>query len=358
MPEAAFDPAAIAADAVALAELYGGTGHEQVRIDWLQERLEHAPGSRYVDRVGNLVWAFGPPPYRLAVLVHVDDVFDEATERGVTRRDGWLCGPGIGDNAIAVATAVAVASCELAGPGPRPVAVVFTVGEEGLGGLRGARHACRELAPEAVLALEGHGCDRVFTDAVGSLRVRFTVTGPGGHSWWDRGRPSAVHELTGLLHAMIASVPAPLTVNVGLVEGGSGVNAIAARASATVEWRATDQAALDRQEAALAGLGPAVTAGLQLAVERLDRRPAGSLSVTHPLVAAVLRARLSIGLSVTTADGSTDANAALAAGIPAVALGCCQGEDMHALTERIRADSIATGAAQLRAVLAEVLAPS
>ena len=36
----------------------------------------------------------------------------------------------------------------------------------------------------------------------------------------------------------------------------------------------------------------------------------------------------------------------------------CQGEDMHAPTERIRADSIATGAAQLRAVLAEVLAPS
>jgi hypothetical protein len=31
---------------------------------------------------------------------------------------------------------------------------------------------------------------------------------------------------------------------------------------------------------------------------------------------------------------------------------------MHAPTERIRADSIAIGAAQLRAVLAEVLAPS
>ena len=297
MPEAAFDPAAIAADAVALAELHGGTGREQVRIDWLQGRLEHAPGSRYVDGVGNLVWAFGPPPYRLAVLVHVDDVFDEATERGVTRRDGWLCGPGIGDNAIAVATTAAVAERELAGPAPLPVAVVFTVGEEGLGGLRGARHACRELAPEAVLALEGHGCDRVFTDAVGSLRVRFTVTGPGGHSWWDRGRPSAVHELAGLLHAMIASVPALLTVNVGLIEGGSGVNAIAARASATVEWRATDQAALDRQEAALAGLGPAglgpaslgpaslgpaVAAGLRLSVECLDRqRPAPCPSPTR-----------------------------------------------------------------------------
>ena len=58
---------------------------------------------------------------------------------------------------------------------------------------------------------------------------------------------------------------------------------------------------------------------------------------------------------MTTADGSTDANAALAVGIPAVALGCCDGENMHAPTERIRADSIATGAEQLRAVLAELL---
>jgi tripeptide aminopeptidase len=98
-----------------------------------------------------------------------------------------------------------------------------------------------------------------------------------------------------------------------------------------------------------------VSLGLRLSVQQLDRRPAGSIPLTHPLVAAVLRARRSIGLSATTADGSTDANAALAAGIPALALGCCEGEDMHAPTERIRADSIAAGARQLRAVLAEVL---
>jgi acetylornithine deacetylase/succinyl-diaminopimelate desuccinylase-like protein len=356
MTGTAFDPAAIAADAVRLAELDGGTGREGARIDWLLRRLHEAPGSRRIDGAGNLVWTFGPPPYRLAVLVHVDDVFGEATVRGVTQRDGWLSGPGIGDNAIAVATAVAIAERDLADPampGPLPVAIVFTVGEEGLGGLRGARHACRELAPEAVLALEGHGCDRVFTDAVGSLRVRVTVTGPGGHSWWDRGRPSALHELVRLLHEMISSAPARRPVNVGLVDGGTGVNAIAARASATVEWRSTDQAELDHQDAALAGLE--VSAGLRLSVERLDSRPAGSVPLTHPLVAAIQRARRSIGLPATTADGSTDANAALAAGIPAVALGCCEGEDMHAPTERIRADSIVTGARQLRAVLQEVL---
>jgi acetylornithine deacetylase/succinyl-diaminopimelate desuccinylase-like protein len=58
-----------------------------------------------------------------------------------------------------------------------------------------------------------------------------------------------------------------------------------------------------------------------------------------------------------TSDGSAGANAALAAGIPAVALGCAKGENMHVPTERIRADSIVTGARQLRAVLQEVPEP-
>lgn len=366
MARAAYDSAAIASDAVELAELDGGTGREQVRIDWLLHRLHQAPGSRTVDGVGNLVWTFGPPPYCLALLVHVDDVFGAGTARGVTERDGWLCGPGIGDNAVAVATTIAAAERVLADRAftdltltdrapvePLPLAIVFTVGEEGLGGLRGARHACRELAPAAVLALEGHGCDRVITEAVGSLRVQVSVKGPGGHSWWDRGRPSAVHELVHLLDQLIASAPGRRPINVGLVEGGTGVNAIAAGAGATVEWRSIDQAELDRQEASLGRLK--VSAGLELSVERLDSRPAGSISPGHPLLAAVQRARRSIGLATSTGDGSTDANAALAVGIPALALGCCAGENMHAPTERIRADSIVTGARQLSAVLEEVL---
>ena len=63
---------------------------------------------------------------------HVDDVFGEQTARGVTRRDGWLCGPGTGDNAIAVATAVAVIERALAGPGEKPLAVALgcCVGED------------------------------------------------------------------------------------------------------------------------------------------------------------------------------------------------------------------------------------
>ena len=58
----------------------------------------------------------------------------------------------------------------------RPLAVVFTVGEEGLGNLRGALHACGELRPEMAIALEGHGLDDVCVDAVGSVRARLPCT--------------------------------------------------------------------------------------------------------------------------------------------------------------------------------------
>ena len=41
----------------------------------------------------------------------------------------------------------------------------------------------------------------------------------------------------------------------------------------------------------------------------LDSRAASCVPISHPLVAAVLRARRSIGLPATAADGSTDSNA-------------------------------------------------
>jgi hypothetical protein len=52
MRDMACDPEAIAADAVPLAELPGGTGRERVRIDWLNKRLAAAPGGRHAVATG------------------------------------------------------------------------------------------------------------------------------------------------------------------------------------------------------------------------------------------------------------------------------------------------------------------
>lgn len=263
----------------------------------------------------------------------------------VVERDGRLVGPGIGDNALAVAVAANVVE-ELAPRLDAPFAVVFTVGEEGLGALRGARHAAATLATDQAIALEGHGLDHVVADAVGCVRVRISVTGPGGHSWGHRGRPSAIHGLVSLL--------APLEgVNIGLISGGDAVNAIAGRAEAVIEKRSLDEAELEQAAAQFAAL--ALPDGLDVQVETLDRRPAGRLDRSHPLLEAVGAVRAELGLPERYEDGSTDANAALAAGIPALSIGCANGGDMHTPHEWIERDSITAGVAQLEGVLRRLL---
>lgn len=345
--------AAVLAGTLALARIPAPTGAEDDRLAWLEHRLQGSGGQLRRDDAGNLRWTFGTPPFALMLLVHVDTVFDASVDHVPTVRDGWLHGPGVGDNIVAVVTAVEVVE-RLRASDNAPLAVVFTVGEEGLGSLRGARHACAMVTADIVIALEGHGLDAVCTDAVGCLRVQVTVSGPGGHSWWDRGRPSATHELVRLLGRLMDGSPPGLALNVGRIRGGTAVNAIAARAEALVEGRSLDEQLIATMTARLeetAALGR-----LDVAVQVLDRRPAGRIDPAHPLVTAVLTEREALGLPGTLADGSTDANAALAAGIPALALGCTRGADMHSPQERVEIASIARGAAQLERVLRRLLA--
>ena len=344
---------AIERDTVALARIPAPTGQEEARLEWLASRLAGSGGERSRDEAGNLVWRFAAGRPELALLAHVDTVFDASVSHDVAERDGWLCGPGVGDNALAVATAIAVVE-RLPHDLRAPLAVVFTVGEEGLGGLRGARHACGSLRPRQAVALEGHGLDVVYADAVGSVRVALRATAEGGHSWWDRGRPSAVHALVAILAALLADPPAGVALNVGRVSGGEAVNAIARRAEAMLEARSLDHESLAGADARFAGLR--AKEGVRLALETLDRRPAGRLDRSHPLLDAVRSVRGRLGLPDRVGEGSTDANAALAQGIPALALGCARGADMHAPSERIERSSIPLGAAQLDGVLRRLLA--
>jgi acetylornithine deacetylase/succinyl-diaminopimelate desuccinylase-like protein len=327
---------------VALAEIPAPNLGEEARVAWLEQRLADAPGTRERDDAGNLVWALGEPPFALGLLAHVDTVFPADVPHRVEQRGDVLTGPGIGDNALAVAVAVDVVE-RLA---PDGLVVVFTTGEEGLGSLRGARHAAATISMEAAIALEGHGLDDVTVDAVGCVRVRLTVTGPGGHSWADRGRPSAIRGLLDVL----AQLP---DVNVGLIDGGEAVNGIARRAAATVELRSVDEEELERAAQRFAALE--APAGLELQVETVDRRPAGRVDRDHPLLNAVRETRAELGLPDDLQDGSTDANAALAAGIPALSIGCARGGDMHTPDEWIERASIPLGVAQLEGVLRRLL---
>lgn len=318
------------------------TGAEDERLAWLERRLGGAAGSRRRDAAGNLLWSFGDGRPELLVMAHVDTVFDAGTELHFERDGDALVGPGVGDNATAVMAVVW--ALERIAPPPGLV-VAFTVGEEGLGNLLGARAVCGELGPACAIAVEGHGLDHVVVEHVGSVRARIAVSGPGGHSWRDRGTPSALHALVGLAGGLLGD-----RVNVGRLAGGGAVNAIASEAEMFVELRSLDDAELERFEQRLGALS--VPSPLTVSCEVVGRRGAGRVDPGDPLVRRVMSARRELGLEEAFGDGSTDANAAAALGIPAVGIGCANGSGMHTLHERIEIPSLELGVRQLEVVLA------
>jgi tripeptide aminopeptidase len=80
------------------------------------------------------------------------------------------------------------------------------VGEEGEGNLRGMRHLFQHSPYKgrirSAIALEGSGNATVVDRALGSRRLRVTVSGPGGHSWADAGRPNPILALAAALVAI------------------------------------------------------------------------------------------------------------------------------------------------------------
>lgn len=313
-----------------------------------------------VDGVGN-VWApvrTGDGP-AVVVAAHLDTVFAADVDHSVVERDGRLLGPSVGDDSVAVAALGALHALLPPDPGG-PVWVLATVGEEGLGNLTGIRHALSTPPVEigAVIALEGNWLGRVCTTAVGSVRRRVTLRGPGGHAWEASEVPSAVHGVARVVAALDVTarpVDVRTAVNVGRIGGGTAINARADHAWFDVDLRAASQVALDEL---VAGLDAAVAAagdGFAVEIESLGDRPAGAIDSGHPLVAAAVGALEGAGITAELTAASTDANAAHPVGVPAIALGVTRGAGEHTLDEWIEVAPLGSGLSVLAATITDYL---
>jgi acetylornithine deacetylase/succinyl-diaminopimelate desuccinylase-like protein len=182
---------------------------------------------------------------------------------------------------------------------------------------------------------------------VGSYRYRVTFRGSGGHSYGDFGIPNPVHAL-GRAIARISDFQVPaeprVTFSVGVVEGGTSVNAIASSASMLVDMRSADAAALDRLDArfraavqeALAEENARWPQGERLAVEveRTGTRPAGSQPATARIVRAAVESGRALGFEARNTPSSTDANIPISMGIPSLTMdGGGSGQGAHSPAE-------------------------
>jgi len=328
----------IVSSQVAICEIPAPTGDEQERGAWMASRFR-ALGLVDVrtDTVGNVIGR-RPGAVRAAPVVicaHLDTVFPRDVPLRV-RRDGRRL-------AVMLALAEAIDGARLRTR--RPVEFVATVGEEGLGDLRGAkRYFADAPPPAAVIVIDGAGDERVVHRALGSRRFRVSFSGPGGHSWAAFGVPNAIHAAASCA-ARLAATPLPdqprATLTVARIGGGMSVNAIPRDAWLEVDTRSSEPAALHAlsravyraardaaaEENARRALG---TPPLAHAVETIGDRPCGVVPEDDPLVRAAVAATRLVGRRPELATASTDANVPIGLGVPAVAIGAGgRGGDAH-----------------------------
>ena len=165
------------ARAAAFKQAFEGLGLTNVRIDSAGNVLGERPG-------------LAARPH-LVLSAHLDTVFPADTRVTPARSGSVLTGPGIADDCrglavlLGVVRALTTAKVQTAGS----ITFVGTVGEEGLGDLRGVKHLFESGAKGQVdrfVSIDGAGLGITGT-AVGSLRYRVTFNGPGGHSYGDFG---------------------------------------------------------------------------------------------------------------------------------------------------------------------------
>lgn len=296
-----------------------------------------------LDEAGNCVAlrrGLFPRPLFVA-SAHLDTVFPPGTDFTVRHESGKMFAPGIADDGCGLAALVALAGALEDGAVKTEGSVLFvgTVGEEGEGNLRGARHLFGggEWANgiDAFLSLDGPGIERITHIALGSRRYRVRFGGPGGHSWGDFGAANPIHAL-GRAVARLTAYPAPArprtTFNVGRIEGGAGVNVIARDATMDVDLRSESAAELSRLDAFFrraareaaddenarrrAGAQP-----LELEMNLIGERPGGETPPDSPLVRLAEEATRAVGHRPLLDCASTDSNVPVSLGIPAVTLG-------------------------------------
>ncbi len=347
---------AVATLAARICAIPAPTGSEQRRAEFVASLLRERGYVPEIDAVGNVYVrrgkrGIGPV---LLLLAHLDTVFPIDTPLDIRRAGDILYGPGIGDNSVHVAALIGL--LEMLDRMEQDTAVdlvaVANVGEEGLGNLRGSRAAIERYTGEvgAVFALDG-SLGRITNAAVGSQRWRIIVSGPGGHSFASFGTPSAIHGLAKIV-AAIAEIEVPdeprTTFNVGMIEGGTSVNTIAPLASALLDMRSTDVAALDRlANQARNIIQRRVGAGLQTEIEVLGERPAGSRSLSDPFVQLAARTLSDLGIEPKFVAASTDANIPMSLHIPSLCVGVTYVERAHTLEEHMVIPPIGDGLAQI-----------
>jgi glutamate carboxypeptidase len=305
---------------------------------------------------------FGPSSKagRVLLLGHLDTVWPLGTLASMPCRQdkSRLYGPGALDMKAGVAMAfTAIQMISEAALLNRQIVLLLVSDEEV--GSPVSRPVTERLAREceAVYVLEPAQGLAYKTARKGTGNWRIEVTGIAAHAGvdFDRGA-SSIRELARVVETVSGwtGIAPGLTVNVGVIAGGSRCNVIPAEAWAEVDVRIARKADGLRIARKFAALKP-VDKRCKLSVTGgIDRPPMERTRGTINLYrhARALAAEIALDLPEASTGGASDGNLTSALGIPTLDGMGAVGEGAHAHHESIELEHLAPRTALLAAMLA------
>jgi acetylornithine deacetylase/succinyl-diaminopimelate desuccinylase-like protein len=334
---------------IRITEIPGTSRHEQARAAYVREQMERAGLEVTIDSIGNVVGrrrGTGGGP-TVALAAHLDTVHPLDTDVKVRRDGDVLRAPGVFDNSASVANLLAVArALDQARVRTRGDLLFIGTAQEELG-LVGMAYWLdhNPRAADVVVAVDG-GLGPVMYGALGIYWTRYTFRGEGSHTNTSAGKPHPVRALADAVRSIYElRVPegrGNTVFNVGMVDGGKIFNAIPEEVSFTMDLRSVNPVLLDSLDAEITSRVQRAAEANRVRWERevVTRNGAGGTEEmlrgrrAHPLVQTALDVHRFLGIDTEAVpSGSTDANAAVERGIPAVSVGRSSGGDQHTLSE-------------------------
>jgi tripeptide aminopeptidase len=368
--------AGIVEEWIRLVEIPAPSGKEQTRAKYIRAEMEKLGLSEIrtddIFNVSGVRKGTGGGP-TVVFAAHMDTVFPEGTDLKVKREGDILRAPGVGDDTSNLMAVLEMFRALNRGGVKTRGDLIFLASVQEEVGLLGAKHWLETSGykPDMFIATDVSSTEVWY----GALRIdqfKFFYTSPGAHTLESRGAPSPSKAVAKAILALY-DIPLPPiaegldtfklpTLNVGMLGGGTVVNAIPREAWFTVDLRSLDSATQDRLESAVVSTAKRI--GEQEGVGfRMERKMGVDYSkarpqkerLDHPLVQTALATSNYFRKPGTpqipaTDVGSCDSNIAISMGIPAVAIGATLERMPHRLEENADAGSIVPGIKSLIAL--------
>jgi glutamate carboxypeptidase len=342
------DKAAVDSCGARVAELMREIGGE-VEVIEQPKAGNHLRGVFGAKPTGNI------QPGRILLLGHFDTVWDigQIERMPLVERDGKLFGPGIFDmkGGLSIALQAIRALQHTGWPGGLEVVCLWTTDEETGSDTSRALIEREALASKSVLVFEPaltNGEVKTARKGVGHFDV--TVKGVSAHAGIDPGAgASAVHEIARLIVELGALNDSArgISVNAGVVSGGTRSNVVAEQAAAEIDVRvvrAEDAARLDRALHALTSQDPRITVNVKGSIDRPPFERTEKVAALYAAAKAVA-SELGFELGEGATGGGSDGNFTGALGVPTLdGLGAVGG-GAHAIEEHVLIDRLPSRAA-------------